>query len=66
MGKVVTREWRKAISTELEFTFVLAFKDKSSFGLYILGPLCLWQCFGSYGLTWNDMVLYLFMAALKL
>ena len=24
---------------------VLAFRDNSSFGLIILGPLCLWQCF---------------------
>ena len=68
MGKVVTREWRKAKSAKLEFAFVSAFRDNSSFGLNILGPLCLWQCFGSYGhgLTWNDMVLYLSMAALKL
>ena len=40
MGKVVTREWRKAKSAELEFAFVPAFRDNSSF----LGPLCLWQC----------------------
>ena len=42
MGKVVTREWRKAKSAELEFAFVSAFRDNSSFGLNILGPLCLW------------------------
>ena len=41
MGKVVTWEWRKA---RLEFAFVSAFRDNSSFGLNILGPLCLWQC----------------------
>ena len=45
MGKVVTREWRKAKSAKLEFAFVSAFRDNSSFGLNILGPLCLWQCF---------------------
>ena len=45
MGNVVTREWRKAKSAELEFAFVSAFRDNSSFGLNILGPLCLWQCF---------------------
>ena len=44
MGKVVTREWRKAKSAKLEFAFVSAFRDNSSFGLNILGPLCLWQC----------------------
>ena len=44
MGKVVTREWRKAKSAKLEFVFVSAFRDNSSFGLNILGPLCLWQC----------------------
>ena len=38
VGKVVTREWRKA---KLEFAFVSAFRDNSSFGLNILGPLCL-------------------------
>ena len=27
------------------------FRDNSSFGLNILGPLCLWQCFISDG--WN-------------
>ena len=43
--KVVTREWRKAKSAKLEFAFVSAFRDNSSFGLNILGPLCLWQCF---------------------
>ena len=41
MGKVVTREWRKA---RLEFASVSAFRDNSSFGLNILGPLCLCQC----------------------
>ena len=45
VGKVVTREWRKASSAELEIAFVSAFRDNSSFGLNILGPLCLWQCF---------------------
>ena len=45
MGKVVTREWRKAKSAKLEFAVVSAFRDDSSFGLDILGPLCLWQCF---------------------
>ena len=35
----------KAKSAKLEFTFVSAFWDNSSFGLNILGPLCLWQCF---------------------
>ena len=44
MGKVVTREWRKASSAELEIAFVSAFRDNSSFGLNILGPLSLWQC----------------------
>ena len=44
VGKVVTREWRKAKSAKLEFAFVSAFRDNSSFGLNILGPLCLWQC----------------------
>ena len=44
VGKVVTREWRKAKSAELEFAFVSAFRDNSSFGLNILDPLCLWQC----------------------
>ena len=48
MGKVVTREWRKAKSAKLEFAFVSAFRDNSSFGLNILGPLCLWQCFSTY------------------
>ena len=28
----------------MEFAFVSAFRDNSSFGLNILGPLCLWQC----------------------
>ena len=32
-------------SAELEFAFVSAFRDNSRFGLNILGPLCLWQCF---------------------
>ena len=45
VGKVVTREWRKAKSAKLEFAFVSAFRDNSSFGLNIMGPLCLWQCF---------------------
>ena len=46
MEKVVnTREWRKAKSAKLEFAFVSAFRDNSSFVLNILGPLCLWQCF---------------------
>ena len=45
MGKVVTRECRKAKSAELEFALVSALRDNSSFGLNILGPLCLWQCF---------------------
>ena len=45
VGKVVTREWRKAKSAKLEFAFVSAFRDNSSFVLNILGPLCLWQCF---------------------
>ena len=45
MGKVVTREWRKAKSAELEFAFISAFRDNSSFGLNIPCPLCLWQCF---------------------
>ena len=44
VGKVVTREGRKVKSAELEFAFVSAFRDNSSFGLNILGPLCLWQC----------------------
>ena len=48
MGKVVTREWRKAKSAKLEFVFVSAFRDNSSFGLNILGPLCLWQCLLRY------------------
>ena len=48
MGKVVTREWRKAKSAKLEFAFVSAFRDNSSFGLNILGPLCLWQCLSRY------------------
>ena len=43
-GKVVTRECRKAKSAHLEFAFVSAFRDNSSCGLNILGPLCLWQC----------------------
>ena len=42
--KVVTRERRKAKSAELKFAFVSAFRDNSSFGLNILGPLCHWQC----------------------
>ena len=45
VGKVVTREWRKAKSARLEFAFVSAFRNNSSFGLNILGPLCLWQCY---------------------
>ena len=45
MGKVVTGEWRKAKNAKLEFAFVSAFSDNSSFGLNILGPLCLWHCF---------------------
>ena len=45
VGKVVTRECRKAKSAELEFALVSAFRDNSSFGLNILGPLCFWQCF---------------------
>ena len=44
MGKVVTREWRKAKSAKLEFAFVSAFRDNSSFVLNILGPLCLVKC----------------------
>ena len=44
MGKVVTREWRKAKSAKLQFAFVSAFRDNSSFGLNILGPLCLGKC----------------------
>ena len=44
MGKLVTREWRKAKSAELEFAFISAFRDNSSFGLNILGLLCIWQC----------------------
>ena len=36
MGKVVTRECRKAKSAELEFAFVSALSDNSSFGLNIL------------------------------
>ena len=51
MGKVVTREWRKAKSAKLEFPVVSAFRDNSSFGLNILGPLCFWQCLISDG--WN-------------
>ena len=35
-GKVVTRECRKAKSAELEFAFVSALSDNSSFGLNIL------------------------------
>ena len=31
VGKVVTREWRKAKSAELEFAFVSAFRDNSKF-----------------------------------
>ena len=54
MGKVVTREWRKAKSAKLEFAFVSAFRDNSSFGLNILGPLCLWQCF--YGKSYMGRV----------
>ena len=42
---MVTREWRKAKSAKLEFAVVSAFRDNSSFGHNILGPLCLWQCF---------------------
>ena len=38
MGKVVTREWRKAKSAKLEFAFVSAFRDNSSIELNILGP----------------------------
>ena len=30
---MVTREWRKAKSAELEFALVSAFRDNSSFGL---------------------------------
>ena len=45
VGKVVNRECRKAKSAQLEFAFVSAFRDNSSFELNILGPLCLWQCF---------------------
>ena len=45
VGKVVNKEWRKAKSAKLEFVVVSAFRDNSSFGLNILGPLCLWQCF---------------------
>ena len=45
VAKVVTREWRKAKTAKLEFVFVSAFRDNSTFGLNILGPLCLWQCF---------------------
>ena len=29
----------------MEFALVSVFRDNSSFGLNILGPLCLWQCF---------------------
>ena len=43
VGKVVIRDCRKAKSAELEFAFV------SSFGLNILGPLCLWQCLICFG-----------------
>ena len=53
MGKVVTREWRKAKSAKLEFAFVSAFRDNSSFGLNILGPLCLWQCLCYPVLCWS-------------
>ena len=31
MGKVVTKEWRKAKSAKLEFAFVSASRDNSSF-----------------------------------
>ena len=31
-------------SVKLEFASVSDFRDNSSFGLNILGPLCLWQC----------------------
>ena len=41
MGKVVTREWSKANSAKLDFAFVSAFRDNSSFGLNVLGPFCL-------------------------
>ena len=36
VGKVVNREWRRALSAKLEFAFVSAFRDNSSFGLNIL------------------------------
>ena len=39
MGKVVTREWRKAKSAKLEFAFVSAFRNNSSFGLNIPGSV---------------------------
>ena len=55
MGKVVhTREWRKAKSAKLEFAFVSAFRDNSSFELNILGPLCLWQCL-LFDFRWKGM-----------
>ena len=54
MAKVVTREWRRALGAKLEFAFVSAFRDNSSFGLNILGPLCLWQCFMDYNVNSLD------------
>ena len=45
MGKVVTREWRKAKVLNWNLHSFQLFRDNSSFGLNILGPLCLWQCF---------------------
>ena len=48
MGKVITREWWNVQSAKLEFAFVSALRDNSSFGLNILGPLCLWQCLFLY------------------
>ena len=35
----------EGLSAKLESAFVSSFRDNSSFGLNILGPLCLWQCF---------------------
>ena len=45
-------------SVKLEFASVSDFRDNSSFGLNILGPLCLWQCLKVITLV-NAYILFL-------
>ena len=45
-------------SVKLEFASGSDFRDNSSFGLNILGPLCLWHCLtNASGATWRPIFL---------